>query len=74
VVTTSETVEGGGKGGGGGDQTVTSKSYRYYADIALGLCEGPITSVYRIWVDNQPDLRRQFGGPSTNGKVSSPPR
>lgn len=54
VRTTTETVGGGGKGGGGGSQTVITTSYRYYADVALGLGEGPLTSVYRIWVDGQP--------------------
>jgi hypothetical protein len=47
----SEEVGGGGKGGGGGSQTVTTVSYHYYADLALGLCEGPIDEVVRIWAD-----------------------
>ena len=54
VRTTTETVGGGGKGGGGGSQTVVTTSYHYYADVALGLGEGPLTSVYRIWVDGKP--------------------
>ncbi len=42
--------QGGGKGGsrsGGASQT----SYSYYASFAVGLCEGPITGIGRIWVD-----------------------
>ncbi len=55
VRTTTETVGGGGKGGvGGRGQTVTTTSYHYYADVALGIGEGPVTSIYRIWVDGQP--------------------
>ncbi len=41
----------GGKGGGGGS---TIKTYSYYATFAVGLCEGPIAGVRRIWVG--PDL------------------
>jgi hypothetical protein len=26
--------------------------YEYSADILLGVCEGPVTAVYRIWVNN----------------------
>ncbi len=41
------TTEGGGKGGGGGPETTT---YAYFATFAVGLCEGPIIGVRRIWV------------------------
>lgn len=56
VRTTTETVGGGGKGGlgGGSGETVTTTSYHYFADVALGIGEGPVTSIYRIWVDGQP--------------------
>jgi hypothetical protein len=67
-IVTTEEVGGGGKGGGG-SQTVSNKTFHNYADIALGICEGPVTSVYRIWVDNQPldpehvaALRIHYGG------------
>lgn len=36
----------GGKGGGGS----TVKTYSYSATFAVGLCEGPIAGVRRIWV------------------------
>ena len=39
-------TEGGGKGGGGPETT----TYKYSATFALGLCEGPIIGVRRIWV------------------------
>ncbi len=35
----------GGKGG------VSSTSYRYHANFAVGLCEGPISRVARVWAD-----------------------
>jgi GTA TIM-barrel-like domain len=63
VRTETETVGsggGGGKGGGlggggsGGAQTVTRTTYHYYADVALAVCEGPVTSVYRVWFDRTP--------------------
>ncbi|THV14198.1 baseplate multidomain protein megatron [Rhizobium rhizophilum] len=34
----------------GGTRTTT---YRYYANLALGLCEGPITGVRRVWADGR---------------------
>lgn len=39
-------TSGGGKGGGGGSETTT---YSYTATFAVGLCEGPIVGVRRIW-------------------------
>ena len=39
----------GGKGGGG----ATVKTYSYFATFALGLCEGPIAGVRRIWVGSK---------------------
>lgn len=40
-------TEGGGKGGGGGTETTT---YTYTSTFALGLCEGPIAGIRRIWI------------------------
>lgn len=39
-----------GKGGGGG---ATSITYTYSVSFAVGLCEGPITGVRRIWADSK---------------------
>lgn len=39
----------GGKGGG---PTATQVSYTYNADFAVGLCEGQIITVTRIWADS----------------------
>ena len=46
---------GGGKGAsatsGQADATTTSVSYSYYANFAVGLCEGEITGLGRIWAN-----------------------
>ncbi|KAA8607942.1 hypothetical protein AL037_18035 [Salipiger aestuarii] len=39
-------------GGGGGK--VKTTEYLYYASFAVALCEGPITSIGRIWADGKP--------------------
>lgn len=41
---------GGGKGGGGGGEVDT---YTYYATFHLGLCEGPILGIRRIWCSDK---------------------
>lgn len=43
------TERSGGKSTGGTRTT----TYRYYANLALGLCEGPIAGVRRVWVDGR---------------------
>lgn len=54
----SSTEEVGGKGGGS-EQEVTT--YSYFQSIALGLCEGPIDGVLRIWENGELkyDIRAQ---------------
>ena len=42
---------GGGKGGSGGSSS--TRSYRYYANFAVALCEGTITSIGRVWADGK---------------------
>ncbi|WP_421724225.1 baseplate multidomain protein megatron [Bauldia sp.] len=52
---TEETTGGGGKGGGGGGGNETTiKRYSYYANFAVGLCEGKIDRVGRVWADGRP--------------------
>lgn len=51
-VVSSRTEDAGGKGGGG--QSTTETTYSYYANFAVGLCEGRIGRVARIWADGQP--------------------
>ncbi len=47
--------ETGGDGGdkGGGSETAREKHYRYTMHVAIGLCEGPISRIGRIWADGQ---------------------
>ncbi len=42
---------GGGKGGGGG---VKSRTYRYTLSFAVGLCEGEIARIGRVWANGEP--------------------
>ncbi|MEX0853647.1 MAG: glycoside hydrolase/phage tail family protein [Bauldia sp.] len=41
----------GGKGGLGGS---TTRTYSYFANFAVGLSEGPIARIGRVWVDGKP--------------------
>jgi hypothetical protein len=53
-VATSDTVPtDGGKGLGGGPTTTTT-TYSYFANFAVGLCDGVIGRVGRIWADGKP--------------------
>ena len=51
VVSTSSQTTGGKGGLGGATATTTTTTYSYYANFAVGLCEGEIGSVGRIWAD-----------------------
>ncbi len=54
VTTTTERPRGGkGRPRGGGGGCVTQVEYRYYADFAVALCEGPISGIGRVWADGQ---------------------
>lgn len=58
VVTTQTQTSGGGGGKGGATsrpaQTTQTTSYSYYGNLAVGLCEGPIAYLGRIWADGKP--------------------
>ena len=47
-----EVSSGGGKGGGGGGST-TKTTYSYTSSFAIGLCEGVIIGINRIWMDGK---------------------
>ncbi len=51
-VVDTRTEGGGGKGGSGGGTTTTT--YSYFANFAVGLCEGRIGHVSRVWADGKP--------------------
>ena len=44
---------GGGKGGLGGGGGTTTVEYRYFANFAVAVAEGPITGLGRVWADGQ---------------------
>lgn len=46
---TAHTSGGGGKGGGA--SSVQTTTYAYSVSLAIGLCEGPITRIGRVWAD-----------------------
>ena len=56
VNTVSQTNAGSaGKGMGGGSAVTTNTTtFSYFANLAVGLCEGPIGAVLRIWADGKP--------------------
>jgi hypothetical protein len=64
---TVEVERGGGKGLGRTGGGVKSTTYSYFANVAVGLCEGPIAYISRIWVDGKPldlsglTIRMHFG-------------
>ena len=45
------TTRQGGKGGGG--VKTTSTTFNYTANFAVGLCEGEISEVHRVWADGK---------------------
>lgn len=55
IVTTSETQSTGGKGGitQQSSQTVTTTQYLYFANIAIGICEGKVGYLNRMWADGK---------------------
>lgn len=46
-------TSGGGGGKGGGGSTVETTTYTYYANFAVGLCEGQIDRIGRVWADGK---------------------
>jgi hypothetical protein len=47
----TQEIETGGKGGG---PRVTSTSYRYSLSFAVGLCEGRVARIGRVWANGEP--------------------
>lgn len=52
--------EENGKSSGKGLGAPSAKTYRYYANFAVGLCEGEIAGVRRIWADGKEIDRTKF--------------
>lgn len=61
MITQTETETGSGgasgghgfKGGGGGGTTTINRTYSYYGNFAVAVCEGPVAFIRRIWADGQ---------------------
>src|SRR6185437_10046385 len=54
-VVSASTQSSGGKGmGGGSSVTATTTTYSYFANFAVGLSEGQIGTVMRVWADGKP--------------------
>ncbi|WP_029354100.1 glycoside hydrolase/phage tail family protein [Bosea sp. 117] len=51
-VVSTETRSAGGKGTAFSAPTTTT-TYSYFASFAVGLCEGPITRIGRVWADGK---------------------
>ncbi|HET9231790.1 MAG TPA: glycoside hydrolase TIM-barrel-like domain-containing protein, partial [Vitreimonas sp.] len=47
----TEEIDTGGKGGG---PRITSTNYRYTLSFAVGLCEGAIARIGRVWANGEP--------------------
>ena len=45
-----EVVKKKKSGGKGGGSSTTTKTYSYFATFAVGLCQGPIEGIRRIWI------------------------
>jgi len=54
--TVEKSGSSGGKsvGVGGGGSSQKTLRYSYYANVAIGLCEGPVHLLRRIWADGKP--------------------
>jgi hypothetical protein len=52
-VTVERSGSQGGKSLGGGGPKTTTVAYSYHANLAIGLCEGPISFVRRVWADGR---------------------
>ncbi|MFG1464234.1 glycoside hydrolase/phage tail family protein [Xanthobacter sp. DSM 24535] len=53
-VVSSQAQSSGGKSSRSQKVTTTTISYSYFANFALGLCEGEVTRIGRIWADGKP--------------------
>lgn len=58
------------KKSGKGGQTVKTTTYYYSSSVALGLCEGPISGIVRIWMDGKLVYDRDGTGNQTNNQYT----
>ena len=67
----TSTTRSGGKGGGA--PATTSATYTYLANFAIGICEGPVAGVRRIWVDGKEMDQTRIEFRFYNGSESQQP-
>lgn len=66
----TETAGGKGGGGGGGQKI---RTYSYFANFAVGLCEGQIDRIGRVWADGKPfDLSSVTARVYTGSETQAP--
>jgi len=53
VVSTSTQKKSSKGGGGGSSATTTTTTYSYFGNFAVGLCEGEIDGIGRVWADGK---------------------
>src|SRR4051812_3821437 len=54
VIENRSDTSGGKSMGGGGKVTTNTTTYSYFANLAVALCEGPISGIKRVWADGKP--------------------
>jgi hypothetical protein len=73
VVSTGSETSGGKGGGGGGTTTTNTTTYSYFANFAVGLCEGPIGRVAASGVTASPSISPASTCASTRGAKTKRP-
>lgn len=64
-----EVVKKTSSGGKGGGSSATTKTYTYFATLAVGVCVGPVDGIRRIWAG--PTLVYDAGSGEKNSIISS---
>lgn len=70
VLTSTGGTSGKGGVGGGGGKGGGSQQYQYYASLAIGICEGPITGIGKIWVTKNISTLSDEGGYLATGTLA----
>ncbi len=65
----SKKLKSGGKGIGG--SKASAKTYSYYGTFAVGLCEGPIIGIKKIWIGPKLFYNADGNNPDTDELVQS---
>jgi hypothetical protein len=58
-----------GKGGGSKSQEVVNTTYTYSVSLAIGLCQGPIVGIRRVWANGK--LWWDFNNPPIGKRIDS---